>query len=85
MYLLFDGSTTFRFRFHFCARPFGGGGGSGDEHLDNRAALNPGTTHMRDIFNAYIMCVNVYLDGGGGGGGRRRRHGYGWIRAADLR
>lgn len=24
MYLLFDGSTTFRFRFHFCVRPFGG-------------------------------------------------------------
>ncbi|KAL4098724.1 hypothetical protein QTP88_023267 [Uroleucon formosanum] len=34
------GSTTFRFSFHFCVRPFGGsdggsgGGGSGDEHLD---------------------------------------------------
>jgi len=24
MYLLFVSSTTFRFRFHFCVRPFGG-------------------------------------------------------------
>lgn len=53
MYLLFVGSTTFRFRFHFCVRPFGGsdgssgGGGSGDDHLDQGGGgASPG---IRDI------------------------------------
>lgn len=67
MYLLFDGSTTFiRFRFHFCVRPFGGsdvtmlatvysgGGGSGGEHLDNRASALYQVYIPTRYFNAYV-------------------------------